>query len=662
MAGRLAGRCLPRAQLFRLGRTQLGVEVQRAPEVLVRLCLVRECAVRLGEAGVGPGLLVPAAALGGGGLRGGMIRQRLVGVTGGARGLAEPVERRGLAVPLAGQLEHAKRLAVVPGRLVRPAGPEVHAADVGQRPSLSRRVAELPVEGQCLAVVLHRSPEVAEPRLDVAEDLQRPGAPGRVAHMPEHRQRLPKLVAGLPVPALLAVDVAEVRQRPRLAHPVAELPQQDQRPAVVSGGGLVAAGQQVHRAEVAERPRLAGAVAGLPRHRERAREVAGGRVVLAELHADTAEPERGLRLAGPVAGPAGGVDGVRVQRLAVGVVAAVEIAEQDHRQPHRVRGEIPRRGVPGDHDQGRPLAVEPGPCGVRVAQVGNRRGRPPDAGSAVPLGRVQRVHRGGCAGDVVVEQPSQRRVALGVGVLGGGLLCRVGTQQVVHAVSAECDQVDQVRAGQQVERAAGRRQADAGQRSHGVRVGVLAGMQAEQAERLGSVCGQVADRPGEHRPYRRARVSAGVEEVQSLLGQFGDQPGQRRRGPGGGQLGGDPQRQRQPPALACEQVDRVRLGVRAGADQVAQQGDGVRGRQQVQLEPAGAVQGDQPGKAVPAGHEHHRGGRAGQQGAHLLHRGGVVEHDQHPPAGKLGAVPGGPLPQVHRNVLVGHAERDQESG
>ena len=189
------------------------------------------------------------------------------------------------------------------------------------------------------------------------------------------------------------------------------------------------------------------------------------------------------------------------------------------------------------------------------------------------------------------------------------------------------------------------RSGGAGQRGGRVGVEVGAGMQAEQPERPGGVGVQVPVGPGEHRPHRGARVPAGLQQVQPLLlvGQLAGQVGQRHGRAGGGQLGGHPQRQRQPAALGGQLRGRVRFGVHPCADQRPQQADRVRRRQQVQVQAGGAVPGHQPGQRIAAGHHHRAGRAAGQQRPDLLRRSGVVQHDQHPPAGQQAAVPGGAL-------------------
>jgi hypothetical protein len=88
-------------------------------------------------------------------------------------------------------------------------------------------------------------------------------------------------------------------------------------------------------------------------------------------------------------------------------------------------------------------------------------------------------------------------------------------------------------------------------------------------------------------------------------------------------------------------------------------GEVVGGRvvgQDVQVEPAGAVQGDQRGEPVPAGDQDLAARRPRQQRPHLLGPGGVVQHDQHPPPAQQRPVHPGDLVLLRREVRGGHPE------
>ena len=180
----------------------------------------------------------------------------------------------------------------------------------------------------------------------------------------------------------------------------------------------------------------------------------------------------------------------------------------------------PSGGVRGDRRQGRAFGVEPATWrrpGRRGPGTGVAGGR--DPGPAIGLGRVQRVHRGGGGGQVVVEQAGQVAARASSSPFSVARLAGVGAQQVVHAVPAGAGGVDEVGPGELVEHAAGVVEAGAGQRGRGEGVHVGAGVQAEQPEHARGVGRQVLDRPGEHRGHGRARVAAGVEQVQPPAGR-----------------------------------------------------------------------------------------------------------------------------------------------
>ena len=94
------------------------------------------------------------------------------------------------------------------------------------------------------------------------------------------------------------------------------------------------------------------------------------------------------------------------------------------------------------------------------------------------------VHRGCGGGQIVIEQAGQRCPPLLFGVLVGGELSGVGTQQVVHAVPAWHGGRNQVRAGQPGEQVLSLGKAGVGKRCGGVGIQVGAGMQTEHPECL----------------------------------------------------------------------------------------------------------------------------------------------------------------------------------
>ena len=76
----------------------------------------------------------------------------------------------------------------------------------------------------------------------------------------------------------------------------------------------------------------------------------------------------------------------------------------------------------------------------------------------------------------------------------------------------------------------------------------------------------------------------------------------------------------------------------------------------------GAVGGDQAGQLVAAGDHDQAARRAGQQRADLLGVAGVVQHDQHPPAGEQAAVQRRPARPRPAGIRCGrHAERVEEA-
>jgi len=143
--------------------------------------------------------------------------------------------------------------------------------------------------------------------------------------------------------------------------------------------------------------------------------------------------------------------------------------------------------VRGDRNEGWPLRLKQVKRRVRVIQrldrrVGRRTGRVrprPQCGGA-------RRHQGpGEAIQAVVEQPGQCRVLLVLAVNGAGPFACIGAEQIVHAVAARSDGMDEVRPGQRVQHAVrllGRVSNESGQ-AVGIEVG--ARMQPDQPERAG---------------------------------------------------------------------------------------------------------------------------------------------------------------------------------
>ena len=290
-----------------------------------------------------------------------------------------------------------------------------------------------------------------------------------------------------------------------------------------------------------------------------------------------------------------------------------------------------------DRDEDGAFGVEPVARPGRGRQLGGRRADRLEARPVLPFGRDEDVHGAGGDAQVVVEQAGHRGQLAARAVFGRGELTGVGAQQVVQAVPAGPDRVDEVRAGEQGERVLGLGGGDggacavggaAGQRGDGVGVEIGTRVQADQPERPRGGGRQVPVGPGEHAADRGPLVAARVEQVKPPLlpRQLPRQFGQAAVRARGGQLGRHPQRQRQPRALGRQLGRRVGLGVDPVADQRPQQPDRVGGGQHVEREPPRPVPRDQPGQRVAAGHHHQAGRAAGQQRAGLLDAGGVVEH------------------------------------
>ena len=104
---------------------------------------------------------------------------------------------------------------------------------------------------------------------------------------------------------------------------------------------------------------------------------------------------------------------------------------------------------------------------------------------------MQGVHRGRCSGQVVIEQPRQRRPPFLLTVLDAGEVGGVGAQQVVHAIPTRTGGLHQVRPGQEIQQVLGLLEAGVGQGGGSVGIKVGAGVQPEQPERPPSVGRQV---------------------------------------------------------------------------------------------------------------------------------------------------------------------------
>jgi hypothetical protein len=106
----------------------------------------------------------------------------------------------------------------------------------------------------------------------------------------------------------------------------------------------------------------------------------------------------------------------------------------------------------------------------------------------------------------------------------------------------------------------------------------------------------------------------------------------------------------------------IRLGgYPIGAEPAPQQLPRLRRRQQVQGDRMGTLGRDQAGELVAAGHQRQAPRRGREQRADLIRIPGVVQHDQHPPAGEQAPVEAD-LPREARRLAIGrHPQRLQES-
>ena len=95
-------------------------------------------------------------------------------------------------------------------------------------------------------------------------------------------------------------------------------------------------------------------------------------------------------------------------------------------------------------------------------------------------------------------------------------------------------------------------------------------------------------------------------------------------------------------------------------DEGTEQGRGLRAGQHVEVDPGGAVAGDEAGQIVAAGDDDGAGGRARQQRPHLVRRAGVVEDDEHAPVGQQRPVMRRPLGDVQRDFGRAHPQAAQE--
>ncbi len=438
----------------------------RAGEVVQR-------AVGVAEPGVGAGLFLQRADVGGDDERGGVVPQRV------RAGFAEAVQRARLACSLTGLAEELEGAFEVSGG---PAAAGAQGASAVQRPGLADAVAETAVEGQRLVEVAGRQGVPAQAHLQVAEGGQRPRLAGAVADLPEQRQRPLDVVARGAVLAQSCLGFAEVGQRPGLPRRVPGPPVHGQRPRVEVRGQPVASQVGLDDAQVVQRAGFACPVADPPEQGHGPLEVLAGRTVAVQFRAGHGEAGQGVGLCAHVTAVVGGVAGMTEDGQRVGEVPPAEVAEDGLGQPGGVRGPAVGGGAGGDRDERGAFGVEPRSCAGRVGEVRAGTAGGGDPRAAVHLLRIEGVHRGGGGGQVEVEQAGQRGATVTGRVLVGGLAEGVRAHQVVQRVPAGEVLVQQVFSAQVVENQVDVGQARLGHRGDRAGVEVVAGMRRRQPQ------------------------------------------------------------------------------------------------------------------------------------------------------------------------------------
>ena len=252
---------------------------------------------------------------------------------------------------------------------------------------------------------------------------------------------------------------------------------------------------------------------------------------------------------------------------------------------------------------------------------------------------------------------------VGGGVVAGGEGAGVLADEVVEAIPARGGLVDEMVGVQGVQILACLRERDAGQGGGRVGVDIGAGVQAEEAEQPLRARGQVGVRHIERGGDRRVTGPVSGSELGEPVPGGGEICGEAGDGPAGvmGQAAGEQgDGQRQVPAPG----DHVRhppggRGVQRATGQAGEQLGGLTGRQGVQGQRLRARQGDQ---AAAAGDQHQAPPGAGQQRLDLGRPGGVVQHQQHPPARQAAAPPLRPRLQPRRDLPRTQASAGQQPG
>ncbi len=377
-----------------------------------------------------------------------MVDQRLRRAAVGVGRFAETVEGPRLGVAVPALADEGERPAVAFGAASRFAETGVRDTEVVHDRGLRPAVAELAVPGDRLLAEVGGRPVVAELTLDVAEHGPGVGLADRIARPHTQVERLPEMVGGGRVTTQAGLDDTEVDQRAGLPGRVAGPPEQRPRLFMMVGGGGEPAEPLLDVAEVAEHPCLAERVVRGPEQLQRRTQVVDGRLVSAQAQVGGAEAEERVPLADDVVSVPRALLGPAVQDEGVVRMAAVEVPVQRGGEPDQVGG----RGLDRHRDQGGPFRVEPGQRGIRVADVRKRGSRPAHAWPLTCLGRIQRVHRRGRHGEIVVGHPGQRGPQDARRVLVTGTVRGVHPNQVVEGVSPWPGGLDQVVAAESAQR------------------------------------------------------------------------------------------------------------------------------------------------------------------------------------------------------------------
>ncbi len=391
-------------------------------------------------------------------------------------------------------------------------------------PHFAVAVTDLAKAGQCLFVLFCGLLGLAETGVQDSQAVQRPEFAGAVTGLPAQGQGLLEVFARRPVTAQADLSDAQVDQGAGRAEPVADLPAQGQRPVVMVGCGLIAtqplfsdaeavegagfarsvtgppvqvqsllemadgrpvvAEPRIHDGQVVQCARLAGLITGQPEQAQSKGKVVGRRPEPAQPQQGQAETGQRGGLTDRVVGLPGGAMRVPVSGDRVGVVPAVEVAEQDDGQPDRVGRPAVDGRVPGDGDQCGAFRVQPRASGARVGQVRGGVTGCERAGPPVPVGRVQGAHGRGRGGQVVVEQAGQRGAPLRRWVVVIGPADGVLADEVVQGVPARTGGLQQMVTDQGADVDPEGALVGAGQGPRGVRVEVRARMQRHPAQQL----------------------------------------------------------------------------------------------------------------------------------------------------------------------------------